>query len=121
MSYTDTETAAIGRLVTIAKTGTGQGRKVANFLLAWWNAAEWGGFDLTDLASVDDTIAADMMTVCASIVRELHYPVRADMIDILHAHRPEYAEMYEGPSVLIALADTAGGAGTASHSDGKDN
>lgn len=28
---------------------TVQSRKVANFLLAWWNAAENGGFDLSDL------------------------------------------------------------------------
>jgi len=116
MSYTDNETVAIGRLVTIAKTGTGQGRKVANFLLAWWNAAEWGGFDLTDLASVDDTIAADMLTVCAAIARELHYPDTVDMIDILHAHRAdEYTQKYE-PS-----ARPAGDAGTASGSNGKDD
>lgn len=41
--------AAICRLVQIAKGDTGQNRGVANFLLAWWNAEECGGFDLTDL------------------------------------------------------------------------
>jgi len=40
--------AALDRLIQIAKGGTGQSRKVANFLLAWWNAEACGGFDLTD-------------------------------------------------------------------------
>ena len=40
-----TETAiagleALGRLVAIAQRDTGQSRRVANFLLAWYNAEE---------------------------------------------------------------------------------
>lgn len=63
------EEAALRRLIEIAKRDTGQSRRVADFLLAWWNAAECGGFDLTNLFSVDDSIGADMVTVFSLIAR----------------------------------------------------
>jgi predicted lipid carrier protein YhbT len=47
---------------------------VANFLLAWWNAEECGGFDLTDLWAVDVAIAADMISVFALVVARHQYP-----------------------------------------------
>jgi hypothetical protein len=65
---------ALVRLITIAQSDTGQGRRVANFLLAWWNAEECGGFDLTDLWSVDVNIAADMVDVFAFVAGRRHYP-----------------------------------------------
>ena len=68
------EEAALRRLIEIAKRDTGQSRRVADFLLAWWNAAECGGFDLTNLFSVDGSIASDMMTVFALIARVHRYP-----------------------------------------------
>jgi hypothetical protein len=46
--------AALERLIRIANRDTGQSRRVASFLLAWWNAEECGGFDLTDLWGIDD-------------------------------------------------------------------
>jgi len=55
------------RLVVIAQSDTGQSRRVANFLLAWWNAADCGGFDLTDLWMVDRAIAADIFSVARLI------------------------------------------------------
>lgn len=64
---------ALHRLITIAERDTGQSRKVASFLLAWWNAAELGGFDLTDLWGVDAEISHDMRTVF-------------DLIDTCHAY-----------------------------------
>ncbi len=60
--------AALVRLVRIAQSDTGQGRRVANFLLAWWNAQACGGFDLTDLWAVDDAIADDMLAITRLIV-----------------------------------------------------
>ena len=36
----DATKAALDRLIGIAQRDTGQSRKVANFLLAWWNANE---------------------------------------------------------------------------------
>lgn len=59
---TEQESAMI-RLLKIANTDTGQGRRVADFLLSWWNASTFGGFDLTDLWGVDNVIAEDMLTI----------------------------------------------------------
>ena len=66
--------AALERLIQIALGNTGQSSKVANFLLAWWNAEECGGFDLTDLWRVDTAIAADMVTVFGMVAERNHYP-----------------------------------------------
>jgi hypothetical protein len=66
--------AALERLIQVALGDTGQSRKVANFLLAWWNAEECGGFDLTDLWRVDTAIAADMVTVFGMVAERNHYP-----------------------------------------------
>ena len=66
--------AALERLIRIAQSDTGQSRRVANFLLAWWNAEACGGFDLTDLWGVDAPIAADMVTVFALLAGCHSYP-----------------------------------------------
>lgn len=55
--------AAVDRLFDLASSDTGQAGRVANFLLAWHNGADWGGFDLADLFGVDRAIAADMATI----------------------------------------------------------
>lgn len=65
---------AIERLFAIAKHDTGQSRRVANFLLAWWNANRDGGFDLTDLWNVDAEIADDMVTVFRMVAHTRCYP-----------------------------------------------
>jgi hypothetical protein len=57
----DKSRAALQRLIQIAQDDTGQSRIVANFLLAWWNAGECGGFDLTDVWGVD---TASRWTCC---------------------------------------------------------
>lgn len=72
------EIAAIWRLVKIARHDTGQSRRVAAFLLAWCNATDCGGFDLTDLWAVDRTIADDMLTVAGLIGRIHEYPPAID-------------------------------------------
>ena len=66
--------AALERLIRIAQGDTGQSRIVANFLLAWWNATECGGFDLTDVWAVDTAIAVDMLRVFAMLAAHQHYP-----------------------------------------------
>lgn len=68
------EAAALERLIDVANRDTGQSRRVANFLLAWWNAKECGGFNLTDLWGLDSAIAADIATTFALINRINHYP-----------------------------------------------
>ena len=55
--------AALARLLAIAVRGTGQSRRVADFLLAWWNAGQCGGFDFTTMWGCDGAIVADMATV----------------------------------------------------------
>jgi hypothetical protein len=66
--------AAIERLIRIALGDTGQSRRVANFLLAWWNAEECGGFDFTDLWNVDAAIGTDMV-ITFGLLASLHcYP-----------------------------------------------
>jgi hypothetical protein len=66
--------AALERLVRIARGDSGQCRIVANFLLAWWNAAEHGGFDLTNVWAVDTAIAEDMIAVLTHLVHWRCYP-----------------------------------------------
>ena len=43
---------ALERLIAVALRDTGQSRRCADFLLAWHNAGENGGLDLTDRKSV---------------------------------------------------------------------
>lgn len=59
----DSARAAVARLLDIARSDTGQSRRVANFLLAWWNGPELGHFEIADLFGVDNAIAADITTV----------------------------------------------------------
>lgn len=68
------EIAALVRLIKIAQSDTGQSARVANFLLAWWNARDCGGFDLTDLWGLDQEISADILAVCRLITRTHTYP-----------------------------------------------
>jgi hypothetical protein len=74
MTTIDDQLAALDRLVKIAKGSSGQCARVANFLLAWWNARRDGGFDFTDLWNVDETIREDMIVVFALAGRSWAYP-----------------------------------------------
>lgn len=95
---TDAELDALRRLIQIAKSDTGQSRRVADFLLAWWNAGSCGSFDLTTLWGVDRAIADDMVTVFGLIARVGEYPNRldpafdAEFCAIVREWRPELAE-----------------------------
>ena len=70
----DDAIAARDHLVIIAQSDTGQARGVANFLLAWWNAGDCGGFDFTDLWNVDRAIAGDILIVSRLIATRHEYP-----------------------------------------------
>lgn len=65
---------ALGRLCAIAKHDTGQSRRVADFLLAWHNAEENGGWDPTDLWNVDTVVAEDLMIVLKLASDSRKYP-----------------------------------------------
>lgn len=62
--------AAIGRLLVIARSDTGQSGRVADFLLAWWNGPELGHFPLLHLCNCDAVIGEDMLIVAAYLVQE---------------------------------------------------
>ena len=87
------ESAALRRLIGHAKRDTGQSRRVADFLLAWWNPAQCGGFDFTTMWGCDEDISEDMIVVFAYVARNNRYPdtlgFEADFADIIHARRPE--------------------------------
>lgn len=86
--------AALGRLLSIAQRDTGQSRRVANFLLAWWNARACGGFDLTDLWAVEGPIADDMLAVVELIARHREFPTAyglgADFERLVKLWRPTH-------------------------------
>lgn len=62
--------AATARLIAIARSDTGQAARVADFLLAWWNGDDNGHFPIHHLASVDDVIARDILTILWRIASE---------------------------------------------------
>lgn len=87
------EHEALLRLLQVAASDTGQSRRVADFLLAWWNSGSCGGFDITTAWGLDTTLAEDVITVFALAVRCNSYP---DVLGygeaferVIHAWRPE--------------------------------
>jgi hypothetical protein len=87
--------AALQRLLAIAAGPTGQAARVANFLLAWWHADECGGFDLTDVWSLDLPIRVDVATVFALILTHQRYPdslgYSPEFERVIAAWRPDIA------------------------------
>jgi hypothetical protein len=87
------EQAALERLIGHAQRETGQARRVADFLLAWWNPSNCGGFDITTAWGLDQEIAADVVTVFGLAVRCNAYPDTLgygnQFEQIVRAWRPE--------------------------------
>ena len=85
-------TAPLQRLMRIAEGDSGQSRVVADFLLAWWNADEYGGFNLTDVWAVDEKIAKDMLAVFELLLHCRRYPdslgYEKEFRSIIHKWRP---------------------------------
>jgi hypothetical protein len=85
--------AAFERLLDVARGDTGQSRRVAAFVLAWWSAESHGGFDLADLFAVDRTIAADMAQVFSWLATraDAEYPTayRREVENVIRKWRPE--------------------------------
>lgn len=90
LNPSEKQLAALMRLIEIAKRDTGQSGRVAGFLLAWWNAHNCGGFDLTDFWSVDAEIAQDMITVLGLIIASRSYPqeFKDEFAQIIRIWRP---------------------------------
>ncbi|WP_425527684.1 DUF7673 family protein [Xylella fastidiosa] len=79
----------------MAKAGTGQSQRVADFLLAWWNADSCGGFNLTGLWGLDTAITIDMTAVFTLVAGVSKYPdslgYEEDFKAILRQWRPALA------------------------------
>ncbi|MCB2023631.1 MAG: hypothetical protein KDG56_02430 [Ottowia sp.] len=92
-AITTEEVAALERLLAHARRDSGQSRRVADFLLAWWNTGSCGAFDLTSLWALDTDIVADMTTVFGLIGRVHRYPdslgYETEFKAIVQAWRPE--------------------------------
>ncbi len=86
---------ALFRLVEIAKGNTHQSGRVAGFLLAWWNAEECGGYDLTWAWTLDSEIADDIIAVFSYVTRLRKYPdqitpeLNAQFRSIIRTWRPD--------------------------------
>lgn len=83
---------AIGRLIALAKSDTGQAVRVADFLLAWWNGDDCGHFPIIHLCNVDAVIGEDMVTIMAylastSTVYADAWGYGDEMADLYRQHR----------------------------------
>lgn len=100
ISHSDAQ-AALDRLLSLALSDTGQARIAANFLLAWWNAQDWGGFDIADLFSVDRAIANDMACLFGflgqrgSAIYADAFGRRAEMVELIRLWRKADVEAAE--------------------------
>ncbi|MFJ1311817.1 hypothetical protein [Agrobacterium sp. P15N1-A] len=84
---------ALEKLLNVAHRDTGQSRRVANFILAWWNADVHGGFDFADLTNLDPAICEDMVTIFTWLAREedVVYPdaYKPEIIEVIRRWRPD--------------------------------
>nr|WP_198912128.1 hypothetical protein [Acetobacter conturbans] len=84
-------------MVEIAKGDTHQSGLVSGFLLAWWNAEECGGYDLTWAWALDPEIADDIIAVFSYVTRLRKHPdqitpeLNAHFRSIIRVWRPELA------------------------------
>ena len=85
--------AALERLLDVARADTHQARYAANFLLAWWNAGDLGGFDLTEAWGLDEALREDLVTLFGFIARNKVYPsafsFRSEFEDLVRLWRPQ--------------------------------
>lgn len=68
------QAASLRRLIALANGSCGGSRIAADFLLAWWNGQDNGGFVLTDLWGLDPDYTADAVRVFAFIGSRQVYP-----------------------------------------------
>ncbi|WP_066095048.1 DUF7673 family protein [Xanthomonas massiliensis] len=97
MTELDPQTrAALDRLLEVASHDTGQSRRCADFLLSWWNAESCGGFDPTDLWSVDLQIKRDMVRMLSFIALNPYYPdalgFRTEFEALVEQWRPQLCQ-----------------------------
>lgn len=87
------EKQSLENLLKIARGDTGQSRRVADFLLAWWNASQCGGYDLTTAWGLDEDIMEDVCVVFRLGSRANSYPdtlgYGPQFEALVHEWRPE--------------------------------
>lgn len=85
--------AALERLLEVARADTHQARYVANFLLAWWNAGDLGGFDLTEAWGLNEALREDLVMLFGFVARNKVYPsafsFRSEFEDLVRQWRPK--------------------------------
>ena len=90
------EKQALENLLKLAQGNGGQSRRVADFLLAWWNAGKCGSYDLTTAWGLDEDIMEDMCVVFRLASRASSYPdslgYGPHFEAVVHAWRPELVE-----------------------------
>lgn len=100
---------ALSRLIAIASHGTSQARRAANLLLAWADAAAYGGFDPMDLAEVDAGVARDMLAVLALIAQAKLTPAALGVGETLAQLATQWRRPQHALKPATAAAGTAGG------------
>jgi hypothetical protein len=70
---TSVEKQALENLLQHARGDTGQSRRIADFLLAWWNPSACGACDMTTGWGLDEAIAEDMCVVFRLATRASSY------------------------------------------------
>lgn len=97
-TFPDTR-SAVERLISIARSDTGQSRRVADFLLAWWNGSDLGHFPIEHLWNVDHAISADMLTVLGFLARQPSavyadaFNLDAEIRQLVELWRPETVQV----------------------------
>lgn len=77
---------SLDRLFEMAiEHSSGGPRRIADFLLAWWNARDYGSFDFTEFWSLDRRIIDDCLIVLRFVAHNKTY------LDEL----PEYKEKFK--------------------------
>jgi hypothetical protein len=79
-----------------AQDDTGQSRRVADFLLAWWNPSACGKYDIATGWGLDEDIAGDRCVVFGLATRANSYPDTLgsgpQFEAVVRAWRPELIE-----------------------------
>ena len=87
---------ALERLIAVAKKNTGQCRRVADFLLSWFNGPVCGGWGVTDVWHFDRSILDDIRVVFDFICEDTSYPdtfgYYDDFQEIARLWRPQLFE-----------------------------
>lgn len=68
------ERQALENLLEHAQRDTGQSRRIADFLLAWWNPSACGKYDITAAWGLDDDLMEDVCVVFRLASRANSYP-----------------------------------------------